>query len=125
MPLSPNQHRLTEDGELDKSVAAGDLFVSNNQIGKNALVMPRDTPVSQAEQHIQAELGTTDLQDVHQQALTASTPPAVQKVTEQIKVPFHCGSRSALHTCVVGCILAHRRDCQHQLVAHRQTLMSV
>ena len=121
VPLSPNQHRLTEDGEPDKSVVAGDLFVSNQQSSKNALVSNSTTSGSQAEQHIQAELGTTALQSSHQQPLPDHQSPAAQRVTAQVKVH---STPAAEIVCAPMCWAAfwHADKALEQLVASLQTL---
>lgn len=84
-PLSPDQHRLTEDGDLDTSAqqeAFGKLKQQSPQIASLL-----DQKVVQARQHIQAELGATD-RGVSSASKSAAIPNAVQ----QIKV---CATGSA------------------------------
>lgn len=76
-PLSPDQHRLTEDGDLDTSAQQGAFGKLKQQSPQSALLP--DQQAAQAHQHIQAELGATD-RAVPSASKSAAIPNAVQQI---------------------------------------------
>lgn len=93
LPLAPDQHRLTDDGD-DKAPSA--QLGANATQSKQALdrAVPAHETASQADQHIQAELVDAD------QATSSNiTSPALQNVFQQIQVGSLAGSMRAVSTC--------------------------
>lgn len=89
-PLSPDQHRLTDDGDVEEDAAQQAQQEARSKQNDNSLenASTKYQKASQAQQRIQAELADAD-----QAATSRSKSPALHNVFSQIRV---CEAASAV-----------------------------